>query len=223
MEALEEQVCRAVAEPKKMDSFLREYLPFVKKQAAHARGVLDYDDALSLAMLAFVNAARQYEPGRGAFLPFAATCIRNRLTDEGRVQRRYSQQVLAFPNEGAEPSVPFAYDRELERQALTEEIERFRAEISRYGLDFIELSRCCPKQKRARVCCRDLAALVVGEDTLRNDFLRTGRLPQAKLAQRGGVSIKTVEKHRKYIVALTVLLTGNYPDMRTFLPKEANK
>lgn len=223
MEALEERVARAAAQSGEMDSFLREYLPFIKKQAALSRGALDYDDAQSLAMLTFANAARQYVPERGAFLPFAAVCIKNRLTDECRIERRYTEKVLKFPTEGGEPSVPFAYDRELERQALSEELGRFSAAIHTYGLDFQELARCCPKQKRARTLCRELATLVTGEDTLRSDFLRTGRLPQAALAQRGGVSVKTVEKHRKYIVALAVLLTGDYPDIRAFLPKEVGE
>lgn len=219
MEGLEARVARAAASPEEMDSFLREYLPFIKKQASQARGALDYDDALSLAMLAFVNAARQYAPERGAFLPFAAVCIKNRLADECRVERRHSERVLEFPAQGNEPSVPFAYDREMERQAISEELGRFGTALGAYGLDFQELARCCPKQKRARLQCRALAALVTAEETLRSDFLRTGRLPQADLARRGGVSVKTVEKHRKYIVALVVLLAGDYPDIRAFLPK----
>lgn len=222
MEGLEERVALAAVHTSELDAFLREYLPFVKKQAATFDG-LDYDDRLSLAMLAFTNAVRQYTPGRGAFLPFAAVCIKNRLTDETRRERRYGENILAFPTDGAEPSVPFAYDRELERQALAEEIDRFNSAMSAYGLDFQELARCCPKQKRARLLCRRLAALVTEDDRLRSDFLRTGRLPQARLAERGDVSVKTVEKHRKYIVALAVLLTGDYPDIRAFLPKEVGK
>lgn len=219
MEALEARVCRAASQPEEMDSFVREYLPFIKKQTALFRGALDYDDALSLAMLAFVNAARQYREGRGAFLPFAAACIKNRLADECRSERRYTEKVLEFPTEGNEPSTPFEYDRELERQALGEELTRFNAAIGTYGLSFQELARCCPKQRRSRAQCRELAALVTEEETLRSDFLRTGRLPQAELAQRARISVKTVEKHRKYIVALAVLLTGDYPDIRAFLPK----
>lgn len=219
MEALEERVARAAAQPGEMDSFLREYLPFIKKQASLSRGALDYDDAQSLAMLSFVNAARQYAPNRGAFLPFAAVCIKNRLTDECRMERRHTDKVLEFPAEGNEPSVPFAYDRELERQALSEELARFSAAIETYGLSFQELARCCPKQRRSRSLCRELAGLVTGEETLRSDFMRTGRLPQAALAQQARISVKTVEKHRKYIVALAVLMAGDYPDIRAFLPK----
>lgn len=219
MGELAEQVCRAAEEPGALERLLEQYLPFIKKQAARWRGALDHDDAVSLAMLAFAGAVRQYRTERGAFLPFAAACIKNRLTDEARRELRRTDKVLPFPEGGAEPSEPFAYDRELERQALAEELERYGAALETYGLDFRMLAQCCPKQNRARALCRDLARLVTGDGLLRSDFLRTGRLPQAELAHRSGVSVKTVEKHRKYIVALTVLFAGDFPDIRAFLPK----
>lgn len=223
MEAIEVRVARAAEQSEEMDALLRDYLPFIKKQAGLSRGALDYDDAQSLAMLTFMNAVRQYAPTRGAFLPFAAVCIKNRLVDACRAEGRRRDRVLEFPVGAEEPSVPFAYDAELERQALSRELERFGAALSAYGLDFPTLARCCPKQRRARVLCRALAARVVGEEPLRQDFLRAGRLPQAELARQLGISVKTVEKHRKYIVALAVLLVGDYPDIRAFLPKEVER
>ena len=45
------------------------------------------------------------------------------------------------------------------------------------------------------------------------------KLPQAQLASALFISPKTIEKHRKYIVTLIILLSGDYPGIRAFLPQ----
>ena len=107
----------------------------------------------------------------------------------------------------------------MERQGLAAEIRQFDQALGHCGVTFRELPRVCPTQRRARVRCLQLAACIAADDALRAGFQRTGRLPQGALAQRFGLSVKTVEKHRKYITALAVLLTGDYPGIRAFLPK----
>ena len=216
---MEERVLMAGRDRQGMDSLLRDYLPFLKKQAARSGPGLDYDDRLSLAMLAFADAARQYVPERGAFLPFAEVCIRNRLTDESRRELRRAGKVVRLTEahellEAADPC-----GRELERQALAGEIRDLDRALGLCGLTFRDLPEVCPPQRRARSRCLQLAACVKADQGLRADFCRTGRLPQSELARRFEISVKTVEKHRKYIAALTVLLIGDYPGIRAFLPK----
>lgn len=219
MEGLEEQVLMAGRDRRAMDGLLHDYLPFLKRQAARGGPGLDYDDRLSLAMLAFADAVRRYMPERGAFLPFAEVCIRNRLLDESRREQRHTSGVLRLSEacEGMGAADPC--DLELERQALAEEIQDLDRSLGLCGLSFRELPEASPKQRRARIQCLQLAACIGADEALRGDFCRTGRLPQGELARRFGISVKTVEKHRKYIAALAVLLIGDYPGIRAFLPK----
>lgn len=218
MEQLEHRVAAAGQDRQAMDSLLREYLPFVKKQAAQGGPGLDYDDRLSLAMVAFAGAVQQYSPQRGAFLPFAATCIRNRLTDESRRELRHSGRQVPL-EEGQDQAAPSPYDVKLEREVLAGEIADFDRALSPCGVTFRELPQACPTQRRARARCLQLAACIAADEVLRAGFLRTGRLPQGELARRFHLSVKTLEKHRKYITALAVLLTGDFPGIRAFLPK----
>lgn len=218
MEELEERVLAAGRDRQAMDGLLRDYLPFIKGQAAQGGPGLDYDDRLSLAMVAFADAVRQYRPDRGSFLSFAEVCIRNRLTDESRRELRYTGKVVPLREEYELMSTD-PLGRELERQGLAEEIGALDRALGLCGLTFRELPAACPKQRRARALCLQLAACVAAGEDLRRDFCRTGRLPQGELARRFQISVKTVEKHRKYIAALAVLLIGDYPGIRAFLPK----
>lgn len=216
MDGLEARVLAARTDRQDMDALVRDYLPFLKKQAAQEVAGLDYDDRLSLAMVAFTAAAAQYDQDRGAFLPFAQVCIRNRLADEGRRARRYGAHIVELTEEYAAPD---PYDRAMERAALAQEIGALDRDLSVLGVTFQSLAEHCPRQIRARRQCMQLAACLAADPALREDFRRTGRLPQKELARRFSLSPKTVEKHRKYIAALAVILLGDYPGIRAFLPK----
>lgn len=217
MDGLEARVMEARESRTAMDALVRDYLPFLKKQAGKATAGLDYDDRLSLAMVSFTIAAQQYKGERGAFLAFAETCIRNRLADESRRVRRYESRVVELREE--DHMLPDPCDRAVERAALSQEIGRLTADLGALGLSFGALAQCCPRQDRARRQCLALAACVAADEGLREDFLRTLRLPQGELARRFQLSPKTVEKHRRYIAALAVILLGDYPGIRAFLPK----
>lgn len=224
MDNLEQRVALAKADPSRIDDLVADYLPFIKKQlAASPVFGLEYDDSLSLAMLAFVNCIRQYDTKKGGFLGFAAVCIRNRLIDECRRVRRQSGRIIPLEDgesPGAEGQASLAfYSREQERRSLAEEIAQLSEALAPYGVAFGELPAICPRQDRSRRQCIGLARALVGDPAMRRSLLAARRIPQGELAERFGVSVKTVEKHRKYIVTLCVLLLGDYPGIRAFIPQ----
>ena len=212
-----------------LERLISDYMPFIKK-TVNDEGLwgwdIEYDDRLSLAMLTFMNCVKQYQVERGSFMPFAAACIRNRLIDEARKQRRYSGKVIPLISdeedalsEAMEGNVSIAiYNREQEQECLCEEISDFSEKLWEYGISFNELSRICPKQERARKQCIELGRYVVNNEEMREKLIRQRRLAQSELARVFGLSEKTIEKHRKYIVAIVIVLAGDYPIIRVFLP-----
>lgn len=225
MEDLAWRLSEARKDSMAMEQLVTDYLPFMKKQLATLKDLpLEFDDMLSLAMLTFVGCVRQYEEQRGGFMGFCAACIRNRLIDEARRQKGHAAQVLPLEAEGVgdlyeEQAAIAAYDRQEERAALAEEIDSLSSELAELGVVFAELPRICPKQRRSREQCLMLARYIAGDDASREQFLRQHTLPQKQLAVRFGLSPKTIEKHRQYIVTLVVLLLGDYTGIRAFLPQ----
>lgn len=222
VEGLEERLEMARREPAQLDRLLDDYLPFLRGQAARAApGQLEYDDRLSLAMLTFVGCVRQYTPGRGGFLSFCSVCIRNRLADEERKLRRSPKVVPLFGEDALSQEREAAlahYDREQERQTLAEEIASYQACLEPYGITFGDLARLCPKRQGARQLCVSAARALVGEAEMAATLVEKKRVAQTELALRLGVSPKTIEKHRKYIAAVALLLLGDYPGIQAFLP-----
>lgn len=225
MEDLSHRIGLAKADAGELERLVLDYLPFIKKEIGRIGGAaLEYDDKLSLGMLVFTNCVRQYETQRGGFLSYASVCIRNRLLDE---TRRLGKEGISLPLDGDEEQVTAtaeeraslaAYSREQEQRELREEVDGLAAQLAGHGLSFGELARICPRQRRSRALCARLARQVYEDAALREAFQRDGRLPQSELAGRLGISAKTVEKHRRYIVALMVILLGDYPGIGSYIP-----
>lgn len=228
MADLNARLMLAKADSQEMDDLISDYLPFIKKEAARFdSSEIDYHDRVSLGLLAFMNSVRQYQESRGNFLTYAGVSIRNRIRDEIRKAAYHNRNVVYF-NESdqdgedtqfveAEASVR-SHQRAREQSDLAEEIYELTQELAVFGISFDELAEISPRQKRSRKVCHELATAMVNSETLHQNLYRTRRLPTAHLAQQLHLSVKTVEKYRRYVIALTVILSGEYPLIRAFVP-----
>lgn len=78
-------VYAAKADPDAADGLIKQYMGFIRAEARKL-SFGDGEDELSIAMLAFYEAALGYEKNRGAFLQYAAKVIRSRLIDYHRAR-----------------------------------------------------------------------------------------------------------------------------------------
>lgn len=228
MDRIINEVIAAQQNPQKLNRLISKYLPFIKKQITGLKGLhLEYDDMLSLAMLTFSGCVGQYSEKKGNFLSFCSVCIRNRIVDESRKQSRYDNKTVplfddpnpedtSFSAEGAASIA--SYNMENERLALVQEIEMFSKEIEKFGINFEDLPQISPKQARSRELCFNLAKEIIDTPAFRQELMSTQRIPQTELSSRFSISPKTVEKHRKFIVVMAILLAGEYPYIQSFLP-----
>lgn len=220
MHDLECRIALAKQDNQQLDQLIKDYLPFIKKTIANLPSIrLEYDDKLSLSMLTFMDCVKKYEPKRGNFIAFTAHCIRNRLINESQKQSNYTAKVIPLSQGEEYVKEQTTTDLKDEQTMLQDEIQRLSTALKAYDISFQELPKICPKQKRSRSQCLQLAKTLTSDDKLRSAFLRTHRLPQKELASAFQLSLKTIEKHRKYIVTLSLMLIGNYPGIRSFLPQ----
>lgn len=230
LNSLENRVLAAQTDHSEANRLISEYLPLIKSQVSAAGNEsMDYDDMLSIGMLGFLDAINQYDPNRGSFVSYATLIIKNRLIDEYRKTNRNAGRVIHLYQDDADEKTTRSIDEtasiqeyqiEQERKLLAEEIELLKSELERYGVSFQELTKICPKQERSRKQCAELAGAIVSNPSLKEDFIRNSRIPQTALSEQFKISPKTIEKHRKYIVTIVVMLLGDYPGICTFLPKE---
>lgn len=214
------------------EDLIEAYTPFVLRVAASVCGrfvALGRDDEASVALIAFGEAIDAFRPDRGgAFLSFAETVIRRRLVDYFRQQKRREVPLSELEVEDEEGNAfsPAEVDASLARHAAEEErrerqaeIASYQALLAEYGITFAELARLAPRHRDAREAAKAVARRIASEERFLDHLRRERALPLAELYRSGGlpVSRKTVERNRKYIIALTLILAGDFPFLREYV------
>ena len=224
------QVQAAKTDTEAADGLIRQYMGFIRSETVKfTRAQLEdgHEDELSIAMLAFYEAILAYERARGAFLPFAARAIRNRLIDHYRTEKRRGTPIsLDLPAGGEEDgrtlldTLPDAADHAEDytsRTASRQEIQEFSEKLSQFGITFPDVADNCPKQGRTLAACRRVLDFARDNPALLHRLEESGKLPMAELAQGSGVEKKTLERHRKYLVAILLAFTNGYEIIRGHL------
>lgn len=224
-----EQVYAAKESVQAADQLIGDYLPFIRAETAKflkRPPEEGRDDELSIAMIAFHEAIGGYAKHRGSFLKYASMLIRSRLIDYARKERRHRQTVsLDAPAAGEESAslgetLPEERDHPEEsahRQATRQEIEELSRQMESFGVSLSDVADNCPKQQRTLQACRKAMAYARENSWLLEELVHGKKLPLAKLSDGSGVERKTLERHRKYLVALLLIYTNGYEIIRGHL------
>ena len=212
------------------DALVRKYLPFIKSETAKFLNRIPRegcDDELGIAMFAFHEAAMAYRSGRGSFLKLAAVTIRNRLIDYRRRELRHKGLLSLDQSMGDEEesrtmleAIDSAHDEILHRQcahAAREEIENFIRQLSGYDLKLTDIAENCPKQTRTLTACHRVLTCARENPVFLEQLVANTKIPITALSTACGVERKTMERHRKYLVALLLAFTNGFEIIRGHL------
>ncbi len=205
----------------------RDWLLRVVARACR-RYVSAQDDEFSVGLMAFDEAITAFRADRSAaFSTFAEQVIRRRLIDWQRKEQQRPE--LAWSGlQIADDDTPIAeqvttsaslvaFQLSQESDDRRREIEQLTDELSVYGISFSELVQVSPRHRDARESAKQVARTLAGSVELLAKLRQSKGLPLKELEQVATVSRKTLERQRKYIIALTLVLTGDYPLVRSFV------
>ncbi|MFC7363606.1 MULTISPECIES: RNA polymerase sigma-I factor [Bhargavaea] len=208
-----------------LDGLLLAYSPFMKKAAYLVcnRYIDEHDDEYSIALGGFHEAVMKYDRSRDAsFMTFAHLVIRRKLIDHMRKESRSGLAVhLPKGEEEAVAATDAAsytrFSEQQEAEARREEIRVYSELLAGVGLSFSELADVSPKHADARKTAMDIAVIVCSSEEMKSETLLRKRLPIRKIEKLVGVSRKTIERHRKYILAMVVLHHSDLPMLQEYL------
>jgi len=202
------------------DELLAALKPFAAGVAArHCQRVLAWgqDDELSVAFLALNEAVDRFDGGRGIpFLAFARLVIKSRLNDHlRRESKKPLLELVTTSEDGQELENPALVAQAREKYLAENEVRERAAEIGEFskvlagfGLSFDELVRVSPSHRDTRLTLQNVARVLAGRPELMTALRERGRLPIGELQKVTGVHMKTLERGRKYIIAMVLLLDG---------------
>lgn len=234
MKSNKPEIIRLVQAAKKSssaaDHLIQTYMPFIKSETAkfiNRAPIEGTDDELSIAMFAFYEAAMAYQADKGAFLSLAAGAIRNRLIDYYRKETRHPNPVsLEAPVYSEEDQTTLAdqlKDDKDEINQLTDnlaaksEIGTFIKQLEEFQISMSDVADCCPRQERTlRSCLKALEYAKIHPELLEL-LTKSHKLPIGQLASGLGVEKKTLERHRKYMIAILLAYTNGYEIIRGHL------
>lgn len=232
---LNQSALAAKTNPSLRQEFLMKQAAFVRKAASKTCGgfVTESDDAYSIALIAFNEAIDAYDETKGAFSSFAYLVIKRRLLDELRKDKKeipvspelFSGDKTVEDADGVEVSVMskmHGLSAEEERTndaaaAMRAEIEAAGKLLAVYGFSFFDLVDCSPKSQATRAACKDAIIALLRPGELYEQMRKSHLLPMKELEVKTGIKRKTLERHRKYIMAVAELLHGDFPHLGEYL------
>ncbi|MBQ6213132.1 sigma-70 family RNA polymerase sigma factor [Ruminococcus flavefaciens] len=217
------QVYKAKKDSHAADELIQAYMPFIKSETARFlnRPPDKSDDELSIAMFAFYESIQNYSKLRGSFLKFAALHIKNRLIDNYRKEKRNKGQISLDVSDDEKQdlkdTIRDEHDKYQEnelREATQQEIAELSAQMQDFGVSMTDVAENSPRQRRTLEICQRAVQYARNNPEILDDFLRTKRVPLAKLAEGANVERKSLERHRRYLVAVLLICTNGYEIMR---------
>lgn len=213
------RIAYAQTNPDERENYLAEHRTFVFQVASnYCKKNLQWgrDDELSVALIAFNDAISVYDAEREVpFLAFARRVMQNRITDHIRKETRHKyvslepDQIEGLPSQG---EIRAAWDNYNQTQVEVEragELEQYQKRLEQFGLTFTDLVSISPKHRDARETLMQAAQVICASEGMRQSLWRKKQLPIKELSLASGIHLKTLERGRKYIIAVAIILCNS--------------
>ncbi len=211
---------QAKVDPAIRNKLIEESKERIYKIACHVAGkrlTWENDDELSISLIAFDEAIDTFDLSKGkSFWGYANLVIKNRLLDYFRRESAWEKRTLYGEDDdsvGLEIAQKEAKDAFY--QMRQEEVNRERAErvllfeqlLLEYKISLKDLAKDSPKHRDTRANLLAVASLLAGNRDLLEKLFSTKKLPIKELMLITGQSRKVLEMGRRYLIALTLILS----------------
>lgn len=211
--------------------FIEEYKPFIISTTSKIlKRYIDYhnDEEYSIALMAFSEAITNYKEDKGSFLSFAQRLIKLRLIDNYRKESRhkdvnFTQLALTEDDE----SEQLINKNSVENHQLEGidylrklEIDEFSKELLEYGISFIDLVKVSPKWGSTRNLYNNLIKESIKSPIIMEALVKKKILHIKELEKITEVPRKKIERARRYMVAVLIILIGDYEYLRDYINLE---
>ncbi|MEH7510416.1 RNA polymerase subunit sigma, partial [Priestia megaterium] len=107
--------------------------------------------------------------------------------------------------------------RQSETSYIQEEMTYFCQALKLFKLTLEDIINTSPKHKDARGNAVEVASFIVNEKELKDKLFLKRQLPIRLIEKHVKVSRKTIERNRKYIIAMVIILAGDYVYLKDYI------
>lgn len=198
------------------ERLILHYKPFVLNTVSHLckRYMTWSDEESSIGLIAFNRAIDSFQPQGGrTFLNYVYLLIKRDLIDYFR-REKHSQHLsldhgldednITLNHHETHKSIE-SYQINTQSSELVEEILELDKNLSQYNVLFEELEQYSPRHRDTRNQLLTMAAKFADDEECVDLFISKKRLPASLFARKTGCSLKTIERHRKYLITLILV------------------
>ncbi len=203
---------------------IKQYKPFILASAKRiTSAAAEGRDEFSVALSAFNEAIDKYDSTRHkSFLTFCDLVINRRLIDH--LRKNYRRREYPFTYFEAKGNESLMERMQMEHADLMEEnteikdeIREFSDNLLKYGITLEDLVKLAPRHLDSKLMCISLARRIATSPDLMLRLEETGMLPINDLLREINLSRKTVERNRKFIIALCLVLTSGMETIKGYV------
>lgn len=207
------------------NEFINSYKPFIIKYISQISNInrdIESSEEFSIGLMAFNESIECYdEEKKYPFMNFSKQVIKRRVIDYIRLTQKHAN-VYPFSSfdENNNFEEKFLIDinsNHVYEYEVKEEISSLEKSINSFGISIEQLISSSPKHKDTRINCLKIASLIAENDNLYQKFCLKKTLPFAELKQKVNLSQRTLEKNRKFIVAIVLILRSNLDVLKKYI------
>lgn len=209
------------------NKFIDDYKPFILKcvsQLVGKKNNLVQSDEYSIALIAFNEAIESYDSNKKTmFVSFSKQVIKRRLIDYLRSTKKNNITVpFSYFNDNDSSCFEekYLYDGSSDYSSefdTKEEIKNFELKIYEYKMTIEDLIDCSPKHRDTRILCLNVAKIITENDYLYQLFMKKKILPYKELTEHVKQCRRTLEKNRKFIIAMVFVLKSDLDILKRYI------
>lgn len=214
------------------NEFINKYKPFIYKHASMATGRYlnpANDDEISIALIAFNEAIDKFDLDKGmSFINFADTVIKRRLIDYYRKESNYKNviPISSFQNNEEDENNIYQieadqskseFQKKGQQEDLREEIINYQSILKEFAINFSILSEISPKHEDARLRAMEVAKIIANNKLYTEHLIVKKELPIKAILEHVEISRKTIERQRKYIIAIVLILINDFTLLKGYI------
>jgi len=212
------------------EKLLNDYKPFIIKVVSKNTGRyvdLENSEEFSIGLIAFNEAIDCFDANKNSgFLSFAQVVIKRRLIDYIRKNEKNSKvyPLTYFYNDKNEIENSFEEkylivdsSSQFGNIETKEEIALFIKKLNDYGIKLKDLVNSVPKHMDSKRLSITIAKVLVENKKLSEKLERKKSIPMQDLMKLVNVNHKTIERNRKFIISVYLILTSKLEVMQGYV------
>lgn len=216
------------------NKFIDDFKPFILKcvsQSVGKKNNLIQSDEYSIALIAFNEAIESYDLDKKTrFVSFSKQVIKRRLIDYLRSTKKNNVTVpFSYFNDNntgfddhstcsfeekylCDKNSDYSIDFE-----TREEIKNLELKICEYKMSIEDLIECSPKHRDTIISCLNIANIIIENESLYRIFRERKILPYKELSDHFNLCRRTLEKNRKFIIAMVFILKSDLEILKKYI------